>query len=380
MSNLRPLIYSAKFPADYPQVRHQAGGSNHWAVAACALLWLLGGALLPAQVETVEGSKTPPNWVSHGRVEGHLALRYSPAGAFSPDSSLLAVVNGDKIVVMDLAGAGVRKVLKPRLGDIVDLDFHSANFLASNQLFLLGQGTIRVKGKAERPTPLLALHWDIDEDRLSGKVDAVGASGGFGPILYFPQIGYLGMNKGTAFDLWNTRTGSGGRFEVPALTQQPNLFEFSPDGHWLLLAQIASGSATDPIVVFMKEHKFADSLRGHQGTVMSMAFSRDSKKVVTACEDGKVRIYSVGDWKLLQTLVGHQGPVHWAEFSPDGQWVVSAGEDKTVRVWSAEDGKLLQTLEESQAPVLTAAFSPNGQYLAASTENTVLVWQRTPGQ
>ncbi len=350
------------------------------AVLAGAVLWLLACARLPAQVETVEGPKTTPIWISHGRVEGHLALKYSPEGAFSADNSMLAVVNEDKVVLMDLGSAGIRKVLKPHLGDIVDLNLQSANFLSSNQLFLLGQGTVRVKGKAERPTPLLAFHWDIDEDRLSGKVDGVGASGGFGPILYFPQIGYVGMNKGINFDLWNARNGTGGRFELPALTQQPNLFEFSPDGHWLLLAQVGSGSAPDPIVVLMKEHKFVDSLRGHQGTVMSLVFSRDARKVVTTCEDGKVRIFSTGDWKLLQTLVGHQGPVHWAEFSPDGKWVVSAGEDKTVRVWSAEDGKLLQTLEDCQSPVLTAAFSPNGQYIAASTEKTAHVWKPTHGQ
>ncbi len=379
MSN-HQLDHSRNHFSSTLRVRNSARLPIPPAVLAGAVLCLLGCARLPAQVETVEGPKTSPIWISHGRVEGHLALKYSPEGAFSPDSSMLAVVNEDKIVLMDLGSAGIRKVLKPRLADIVDLDLHSANFLSSSQLFLLGQGTVRVKGKAERPTPLLALHWDIDADQLSGKVEGVGMSGGFGPILYFPQIGYVGMNKGSNFDLWNARNGGGGRYELPALTQQPNLFEFSPDGHWLLLAQVGSGSTPDPVVVLMKEHKFVDSLRGHQGTVMSLVFSRDAKKVVTTCEDGKVRIFSTGDWKLLQTLVGHQGPVHWAEFSPDGKWVVSAGEDKTVRVWSAEDAKLLQTLEDCQSPVLTAAFSPNSEYIAASTEKTVHVWKPTQGQ
>jgi WD40 repeat protein len=99
--------------------------------------------------------------------------------------------------------------------------------------------------------------------------------------------------------------------------------------------------------------------------------------VATACEDGKLRIFSVPDWKLLQTLTGHQGPVHWADFSPDGRWLVSAGEDKTARVWSVEDGKLQQTLKESKEPLLTIAFSPNGEYFAASSTKQVLLWKRT---
>jgi WD40 repeat protein len=102
--------------------------------------------------------------------------------------------------------------------------------------------------------------------------------------------------------------------------------------------------------------------------------------VVTACEDGKLRIFSVPDWKLLQTLTGHHGPVHWAEFSPDSKLLVSAGEDRTARVWSVEDGKLEQTLEESKEPLLTVSFSPNGEYFAASSEKTVLLWKRIAGR
>jgi WD40 repeat protein len=315
--------------------------------------------------------------VSHGRAEGHLALSYSPDAAFSPDSSSLAAVNEAKIVLMDLRQAGVIKVLRPRIQDVDDLQIQSANFLAPNTAFVLATGIVHIKGKGfGGPTPLLAFQWDLAQDKLVGKPDAVGAKGGYGPARYLPQIGYLGLYKESTFDLWNPRSGQVGRITVSALTQQPNVYEFSPDGHWLLLAQIAMSSTPDPAVVELKVHRFVDTLAGHHGTVLSLAFSRDSRRVVTACEDGKVRIFSVPDWKLLRELAGHYGPVHWAEFSPDGHWVASAGEDKTVRIWRAEEGKLEQTLEESQEPLLTVAFSPNAEYFAASSEKTVLVWQR----
>jgi WD40 repeat protein len=98
--------------------------------------------------------------------------------------------------------------------------------------------------------------------------------------------------------------------------------------------------------------------------------------VVTACEDGKVRIFSAPAWTLLQTLSGHNGPVHWAEFSPDGKWVVSVGEDKTARVWSVEDGKLQQTLQEGRDPLLTVSFAPNSEAFAASSEKAAGLWKR----
>ena len=269
--------------------------------------------------------------------------------------------------------------MKPHLSDIESLQIRSANFLSPHQLFLLGNGAFHVKGKGTSPTPLLAFHWDIDGDHVEGKVDAVGARGGFSPARYFPMVGYLFLYKDSNFDVWNPRTGQGGRMTIPDLTQIPNIYEISPDGRWLLLAQIQTTSSADPSVVDWKTHKFVDELHGHEGTVLSMAFSRDGTKVVTTCADGKLRVYSAGDWKLLQTLAGHHGPVHRAEFSPNGEWIASAGEDNTVRVWSVEDGTLLQTLQESQEPVMEVAFSPDSRFLAASTENLVLTWQRQGG-
>lgn len=328
-------------------------------------------------METIEGAPPQYVWVSHGRLEGHLALNYSPAGAFSPDSSQLAIASQDKVVLFDLGKGDIAKVLHPHVGGVTGLEIESANFLAPTQLFVLASGYMEARSKeAGPPTPEMALLWDTGQDTLVGKVHTVGAGGGYKPARYFPYVRHLGLTKENFFELWNPLTGAFGRLTVPPLTRPANLFNFSPDGHWLVVAQIEGDSTGDPVVIRTSTRQIVDSLRGHAGTVLGIAFSRDSSKVVTACEDGKARVYAVPGWKLLVTLAGHQGPVHWADFSASGQWVVSAGEDKTVRVWSAEDGKLLDTLQESQAPVLSATFSPDGHFIAASTEKSVLVWTR----
>ncbi len=336
--------------------------------------------LLWGQIESVEVPPSSYHWTHHIRLDGHLALDYSPAGAFSPDSSALAVVSRDTVVLANLRAAAIRKVLRPRIERVTGLEIQSANFLATNRLLILASGLVQTKVKGVPPrTPELAFQWDTELDTLSGKVNGLGLGGGFGPPRYFPDIRYVGLNKENNFDLWNPSNGRGGRINIPSLTRASNLYSFSPDGRWLLLAQIQTSSAADPVVVQLSNHEFVDSLRGHQGTVLAISFSRDSRMVATACEDRKVRVWSVGDWKLLQTLEGHLGPVHWAEFSPDGKWLVSSGEDKTVRIWSAEDGMLVQTLEESPAPVFSAAFSPNAEYVTATTEKAVLVWKREGG-
>jgi hypothetical protein len=328
------------------------------------------------QVESVPAASGETLFVSHGRVEGHLALNYSPAAAFSPDSARLAVIAGEKVALLDLAEGGAPKILRPRVPDVTDLDIESADFISPTRLLILCRGTMNLKGKAGGRTPLLAFQWYADEDRLAGKVEAVGSGGGFAPILFLPEFGYLGMYKEGKIELWNPNSGRGGEIRISELTHRPGYFTLAPGGRWILLVRIENNATPDPVVVDVKEQKFVDVLPGHHGTVLGVNFSRDGQRVVTACEDGKVRLWSAGDWKLLQTLDGHNGPVHWAEFSADGKWIASAGEDKTLRVWSAEDGRLLQTLEESREPLLTAAFSPDGNYVAATSEQIVLVWQR----
>ncbi len=348
----------------------------HAALAAASIL--LSSAMALSQAETVEGAPSLPEFGAQGRIEGHLSVRYSPAAAFSPDSRDLAiVVDPAKIVLMDLHDAKVGKILRPGVPPIIDLEIESANFLDSDTLLLLARGGMKQKGADfARRTPLLAFKWSTGQDNLTGKVDAVGADGGFAPILYLPHIGFLGMYKDSDFTLWNPKRGGGAEIAVPELAHKPGTFAFSADGRWLLLGHLEANASPNPIVVDLNTKKFADVLTGHNASVLSIAFSRDGQRVVTACEDGKVRIFSVPDWKPLQTLTGHNGPVHWADFSPDGRLIASAGEDRTLRIWSAADGRLLQTLEESHEPLLTVAFSPDGQHIAASAQDTTFIWGR----
>jgi WD domain, G-beta repeat len=360
--------------------RRARGDSRRLFLTLILCFYAFPAAPANAQVETVDAPPPSVVWSNHGEAEGHLALAYSPAGAFSPDSSTLAIVNGSDIALMELQGQGIAQVLHPRVKGVINLEIESADFIAPGKLIVFGRGELasRSKGGAAR-TPELAFRWDVKTDTAVGKVQTVDARGEYGQPLWFPDIHYLGMNKGNTFLLWNPETGTGGNIVVPSLTRSARLFDFSPDGRWLLLAQIESSSQADPVVVRRSDNQFDNVLKGHTATVLGMAFSRDSAKVATACEDGKVRIYSTSGWSLEHTLEGHQGPVHEVEFSPDGRWVVSAGEDKTVRVWSAETGELLQTLAESREPVLTVAFSPDSRYIAASTSKKVLVWRRSSG-
>ena len=333
-----------------------------------------------AQIESVEGAPAAGvTWVAHGRVEGHLALKYSPAGAFSLDSATLAVVNDDQLFLMGLHDAQVEKPLRPHIQGLADLDIQSANYLSPTRILLLATGVIAAQGKGKGgATPLLAFQWNLLDDSLYGTVNAVTATEGSGRPIYFPHISHLCMYKSSTFEFWNPGSGRKSWVRVASLTRAPGLYGVSTNGHWMLLAQVEGNASSDPIVVNLPGGQFVETLKDHGGTVLSMSFAQDDTKALTTCEDGKLRVYSVPDWKLAATLTGHRGPIHWAEFSPDGKWIASAGEDGTVKVWSVADGKLEQSLSDSHSPVLTVAFSPNSEYIAATCEKTVFVWQRIP--
>ena len=192
---------------------------------AILVLWLCAFLVPPlnAQVESVQSTAASHYfWVSNGRVEGHLALNHSPSGAFSPDSSTLAVEHGDKLVLMELENGALRKVLHPHLEDVSDLDIESADFLTATRLFLLGMGLIREKGSKGVPprTPLLGFQWYIDQDSLFEKLNAIGGHPGIGPIFYFPQIKHLGIYTSKQFEFWNPESHRGGDISIPELLPQ----------------------------------------------------------------------------------------------------------------------------------------------------------------
>jgi WD40 repeat protein len=68
-------------------------------------------------------------------------------------------------------------------------------------------------------------------------------------------------------------------------------------------------------------------LVGHEGPVNTARFNGRSDRLVTAGNDGTVRVWDTGGGDALVVLYQHEGSASGADFSDDGRSVVSAGED-----------------------------------------------------
>ena len=86
-------------------------------------------------------------------------------------------------------------------------------------------------------------------------------------------------------------------------------------------------------------------LQGHSDAVHSVAFSPDSKRVLTGSADKTARLWDADTGHEIRVFQGHTGLVTSVAFSPDGKRVLTASHDETARLWDAETGKEIRAFQ-----------------------------------
>ena len=124
------------------------------------------------------------------------------------------------------------------------------------------------------------------------------------------------------------------------------------------------------------------TLRDHVKPVISVAFSPDSKRIVTGSEDGRTRVWDTATGQLLLTLSPKGIESYIAVFTPDGKRIATANSDNSARLWDAVSGEqLLSFTGRTSARIESLAISPDGKLLATG-DNTykAKVWDATNGR
>jgi WD40 repeat protein len=100
--------------------------------------------------------------------------------------------------------------------------------------------------------------------------------------------------------------------------------------------------------------------KGHEGNITAAQFNADGSELVTAGEDGTVRVWNCRDNLGYGTVLsGHSSAIARAAFSPNGRYVMTtyalslhqeimgaAGGERSVRLWNSETGTPLHVLKE----------------------------------
>jgi WD40 repeat protein len=78
-------------------------------------------------------------------------------------------------------------------------------------------------------------------------------------------------------------------------------------------------------------------LVGHSNWVTSVAFSPDSRRIISGSYDKTVRVWDADTGIAIgNPLVGHSSAVTSVAFSPDSHRIISGSDDNTVRVWNTD--------------------------------------------
>jgi hypothetical protein len=165
-------------------------------------------------------------------------------------------------------------------------------------------------------------------------------------------------------------------------------------------------------------------LRGHQGTVQTLAISADGQILVSSDrtkDRSHIKVWDLATGQLQQSLGGHRQTIHALTLSTAGhilasgshkiklwnlqkgesfctlfghrQWVyalamtstaetvISGSRDTTVKVWDVRTNKLIMTLTGHQASVRSLAISKDSQWLVSgSDDHTLRLWELSTGK
>eukprot|EP01132_Coremiostelium_polycephalum_P005137 gene5137-6397_t len=211
-------------------------------------------------------------------------------------------------------------------------------------------------------------------------------------------------------------------YEHPA---QTTVARYSPSGFY-----IASGDVQGNVRIWdttQKEHPLKIALRPISSTILDIAWTADSQRLIVVGNGGEkfgVAVFwdsgsSVGEinghskqiltcdikssrpfraatgsedftavwfegppFKFKSTLdAGHTRFVNCIRFSPDGNKLVSVSSDKKCVVFDGKDGKKLQELNGHTGGVYCVSWSEdNNRVLTASADKTCKIWDTTTGE
>ena len=127
------------------------------------------------------------------------------------------------------------------------------------------------------------------------------------------------------------------------------------------------------------------------GEVTGLAFSPDSKTLVSTGSDRKAKFWDTSSWLEVKTLEDGNDDVNAVAFSPDGRSLATAtgssavaGVESGIKLWDARTGEQTADLSRGSGRAYGIAASHDGEriaYIETDTRHTVVnIWDLAKGQ
>ena len=122
-------------------------------------------------------------------------------------------------------------------------------------------------------------------------------------------------NQGVIWDL-----GSGRRVRAMSTTAPVGAVAIANEGR-----HVALGTDDGSVHLFTTDRgQRVTTFAAHSGMIVAMAFSPDSRRLITGSSDGTFRVWSTRDWRPLLRIVPAREGQEWFVYTPDGRYDHSA--------------------------------------------------------
>jgi WD40 repeat protein len=129
--------------------------------------------------------------------------------------------------------------------------------------------------------------------------------------------------------------------------------------------------------------RYQFALKGHRGTILTVAFRPNSPQVATGGNDETIRIWDAMSGRCLVVLQDPNATVSSVAYNPQGTRLASGEKNGVIHLWTIDDWghyQLRHTIQASQRDVWAIAISPDGQTLASTAlDRRVRLWDVETG-